>query len=112
MPDIREVLNALDEQDKKLWRQHRTEIRRSYMTAHNTVNGVVNWSDADDAFIDLIDIQLALLFDRAGRLAATKDIVGTDGSKIIDKIEADGKGLKLVNQASGWLKADDYDRMA
>lgn len=104
MPDIREVLNALDEQDRVLWRQHRTEMRRSYMSAHNTVHGVVNWSDKDDAFIDLIDIQLALLFDRAGRFAATKDIIGNDGNKIITQIENDAKGLKLVDQASGWAK--------
>lgn len=102
MPDIREVLNALDEQDKTLWRQHRTEMRRSYMAAHNTVNGVINWSDKDDAFIDLIDIQLALLFDRAGRFAATKDIIGKDDDRIIKQIENDAKGLKLVDQAAGW----------
>lgn len=102
MPDIREVLAALDEQDKTLWRQHRTEMRRSYMNAHNTVNGVINWTEHDDAFIDLIDIQLALLFDRAGRFEATKDIIGTDGSKIIAQIESDAKGLKLVDKAAGW----------
>lgn len=101
MPDIREVLNALDEQDKTLWRQHRTEMRRSYMNAHNTVNGVVNWTEHDDAFIDLIDIQLALLFDRSGRFAATKDIIG-NGDKIIEQIEEDAKGLKLVDKAAGW----------
>lgn len=102
MPDIREVLNALDETDRTLWRQHRTEMRRSYMAAHNTVNGVVNWSDKDDAFIDLIDIQLALLFDRAGRFAATKDIVGKDADKIIEHIEKDATGLKLIDRAAGW----------
>lgn len=101
MPDIREVLNALDEQDKTLWRQHRTEMRRSYMSAHNTVNGVINWTEKDDAFIDLIDIQLALLFDRSGRFAATKDVIG-NGVNIIAQIENDAKGLKLVDQASGW----------
>lgn len=104
MPDIREVLNALDEQDRVLWRQHRTEMRRSYMNAHNTVNGVINWSDKDDAFIDLIDIQLALLFDRAGRFAAPKDIIGADGDKFIKTIEDEAKGLKLVDKASGWTK--------
>lgn len=102
MPDIREVLAALDEQDRKLWSIHRTEMRRSYMAAHNTVNGVVNWSDKDDAFIDLIDIQLALLFDRAGRFAATKDIIGADGTKIIAQIESDARGLQLVDKAAGW----------
>lgn len=104
MPDIREVLAALDEQDRVLWRQHRTEMRRSYMAAHNTVHGIVNWSDKDDAFTDLIDIQLALLFDRAGRFSATKDIVGSDGEKIIKQIENDASSLKLVDKATGWAK--------
>lgn len=101
MPDIREILNALDPADRILWSQHRTEMRRSYMTAHSTIHGIVNWSDKDDAFIDLIDIQLALLFDRSGRFAATKDVIG-NGDKIVEQIENDAKGLKLVDKAAGW----------
>jgi hypothetical protein len=86
MPDIREILNALDDNDKRLWQQHRTEMRRSYLNAHNTTLGMAAWDFNDDAFLDLIDIRLAILFDRSGRFAATKDIVGEVDA---EKIEAD-----------------------
>lgn len=108
MPDIREVLNALDEQDKRLWSQHRTEMRKSYMNAHNSVLGIAAWDHNDDAFIDLIDIKLALLFDKSGRFAAVKEIIhADDGNKIINQIENDAKGLKLVDIANGWRKQNE-----
>jgi hypothetical protein len=97
MPDIREILAAIDENDRLLWQKHRTELRRSYLTAHNSVHGIVNWSDKDDTFMDLIDIQLALLFDRAGRFDAPKDIIGADGNTIIKQIEDD-----VAKAKAGW----------
>lgn len=78
MPDIREVLAALDENDKRLWSQHRTEMRKSYLNAHNAVLGVAAWDYNDDAFIDLIDIKLALLFDKAGRFNTVKSLTAND----------------------------------
>lgn len=129
MPDIREVLAALDDADKRLWSQHRTEMRKSYMNAHNSVLGIAAWDHNDDAFIDLIDIKLALLFDKSGRFAAVKEVIhASDGNTIeknilnqeneiknilkqpsaaiknIAQIENEAKGLKLVDQASGWPK--------
>lgn len=108
MPDIREVLNALDEQDKRLWSQHRTEMRKSYMTAHNSVLGIAAWDHNDDAFLDLIDIKLALLFDKSGRFTPNwkedkiKEIVTVkDGDNIIKQIENEAKGL---DKATGWTK--------
>jgi hypothetical protein len=77
------------------------------MAAHNSVLGIAAWDANDDAFIDLIDIKLALLFDKSGRFAATKDIVGKDG----EKIEADildqsdkSKATKMMqaNGNGGW----------
>lgn len=88
MPDIREVLAALDQNDRTLWQQHRTEMRRSYMTAHNSVLGLTQWSMEDDAFLDLIDIKLALLFDKSGRLQGEKTIVhATEASNIEQDIK-------------------------
>ena len=86
MPDIREIINALSIDDRALWSEHRTIMRRSYLNAHNNTVGVAKWSPEDDAFLDLIDIRLALLFDRAGRLHAVKEIIGNG-----DKIESDLK---------------------
>lgn len=100
MPDIREILNALSVDDRALWSEHRTIMRRSFLTAHNATVGIGDWTDKDDAFIDLIDIQLALLFDRAGRFETTKDIVG-NGDKIANAIMADvdqSKATKMLKQ--------------
>src|SRR5712671_6235020 len=71
--DIREIINSLDEQDKTMLNQHRTEMRRSYLTAHNSIIGVHAWDAYDDAFMDIIDLKLAIIFDRAGRFKAIKD---------------------------------------
>ncbi len=101
MPDIREILNALDPDDRALWSEHRTTMRRAFLTAHNATVGIGKWNANDDAFADLIDIQLALLFDRAGRMdTGGKDIIGNG-----DKIEADvlaqsdaSKATKMMQQ--------------
>ena len=98
LPDIRTVLNALDAEDKRLWTQHRTEMRRSYLTAHNSILGVGTWSDSDDTFLDYIDIKLALLFDKAGGMRQQLDtiIVSTDDAKKIEQT------LDKAEDAKGW----------
>jgi hypothetical protein len=93
--DIREVLAAMNEDDKRLWQQHRTEMRRSYLTAHNSALGLSAWDMYDDAFLDLIDIKLAYVFDRAGRLVAHKELIGGDADKIEAKIEEQGASLSV-----------------
>jgi hypothetical protein len=85
MPDIREVLNALDEEDKRLWTIHRTEMRRSYLTAHNAVLGIHTWNSSDDMFMDYIDIKLALLFDQSGRTQTSKTIVTEADAKKVEQ---------------------------
>lgn len=85
--DIRTILAALDPDDRAVWLQHRTDMRRVYLSAHNATVGIGRWNEHDDAMMDLIDIKLATLFDRAGRFNATEDIVGKkDASKIEDHI--------------------------
>jgi hypothetical protein len=96
MPDIRTVLNALDAEDKRLWTQHRTEMRRSYLTAHNSVLGVHSWDDTDDQFLDYIDIKLALLFDKSGRMSQATIVATSEDAK---KIEAT---LDKAEDAKGW----------
>lgn len=80
--DIREILKALDEKDQRLWSECRTAMRKVYLTAHNKVLGLADYEAQDDAFMDLIDIKLALLFDRAGRVNTTKTLTGDDADKI------------------------------
>lgn len=105
MPDIREILSALDIDDRALWSEQRTTMRRSYLNAHNQTVGIGSWSHEDDAFMDLIDIRLALLFDRAGRLNATHDIVG-NGNKIEDDLKASEDKMKdKINPVDSASKA-------
>lgn len=84
MPDIREVLKALSIDDRALWSEQRTIMRRAYLNAHNETIGIGNWTYEDDSFMDLIDIRLALLFDRGGKLDTVTDIIGDD-HKVIEQ---------------------------
>lgn len=92
--DIREILKALAPEDKLLWSQFRTEMRRTYINAHSSTMGAQQWADSDDAFLDLIDIKLATLFDRCGKVNATKDIIGkediAEAEKKIEEASATG----------------------
>jgi hypothetical protein len=67
------------------------------MTAHNSVIGVAAWNAHDDAFLDLIDIKLALIFDNAGRFAAVNEVAN----------KADG-----AQTEAAILKADDQLKVA
>jgi len=96
MPDIREILNALSIDNRALWSEQRTIMRRAYLNAHNETVGIGNWTHEDDAFMDLIDIRLALLFDRAGLLDSTKEIIGAEqGEKIESELIAKAANLKV-----------------
>jgi len=119
MTDIREILNALDEEDKRLWLHHRTEMRRSYLTAHNSVLGIHTWSNADDMFMDYIDIKLALLFDQSGRTKNTKTIVSVaDAEKVeatlaqaqadrLDRLNGNGKQQIQPSPATQMMQSKD-----
>lgn len=88
MPDIREVLDALDTEDRRLYSQTRTRMRGAYLQALTEIVGIHRHDETDDALLDLIDIKVAVLFDRAGRIAATKDVIAKDDAA---KAEADIK---------------------
>lgn len=100
MPDIRDILRGLDEQHQTLYSQVRTEMRRAYMGAHTATNGVARWNEEDDAFLDLIDIKIAKLFDRAGFFDAYADGARTPDTarelEIADQLERDH--MKVVNK--------------
>lgn len=84
MADIREILKALGPEDKTLWQQCRTNMRSVYLNAHNSTVGIAGWRTDDDAFLDLIDIKLVTLFERAGRLESIKDVIGAEDAKTIE----------------------------
>lgn len=66
MPDIRDVLKGLSPDDRALYTEVRTVMRRAYLAAHARVLPIEQYETTDDAFLDLCDIKLAMLFDRAG----------------------------------------------
>ena len=96
MPDIRDILKALNEQDRRLYSQVRTVMRRTYISAVTEVVGMSQYNEVDDAFLDLVDIKIASLFDRSGRF---ESITGPDEERAAE-IEAE------INQ-----KASELDRL-
>ncbi len=118
MLDVREILKSLDADDKALWLEHRTAMRRSFISAHTTVLGITKWDENDDAFLDLIDIRLALLFDRSGRMTQQLDKVLVDkadskeietnlielseASKMLNRLDAQSNS----NNNAAWPKTD------
>lgn len=105
MADIREILAALSDEDRAMYTQHRNEMRKSYLLAHNETMGMDKWDSFDDQFLDYIDITLAMLYDRSGKLMATKDILGDDKTKIekdIDVIESNLKKINVATKNDGW----------
>lgn len=66
MPDIREVLKGLSVEDRAVYMETRNVMRRAYLAAHARVLPIDRFEIEDDQFLDLIDIKLAILFDRAG----------------------------------------------
>ena len=99
MADIREILNSLSTEDRAMYTQHRNEMRRSYLLAHTETIGMDKWASEDDRLLDYIDISLALLYDRAGRLIASKELIGDDKSRIEGEINTADENLRKVDKA-------------
>lgn len=96
MPDIRDVLKALDDEDKRLYSQIRTEMRRSYIAALSQIIGIDQYDANDDAFLDLIDIKIAILFDRSGRFNVIEGDINVAAANEIEKsIEVAASEIKL-----------------
>ncbi len=100
MADIREILAALSEEDRAVYTQHRNTMRRAYLTAHNETLGMDQWSEHDDRLLDYVDIMLALLYDRAGKLVATKELFGKDKEDIEQKIDSEESNLNKIDKAA------------
>lgn len=66
MPDIRDVLKGLSPDDRALYMDIRMQMRRAYLAAHSKLLPIDRYEISDDQFLDLIDIKIAMLFDRSG----------------------------------------------
>lgn len=98
MLDIKEIVKSLSDDDKARWIENRTAMRRSYLAAHGSILPITKYTEDDDAFLDLIDIKLALMFDRAGKIESVKALVEkSDGQTTEAAIISDAS--KMLN---GW----------
>lgn len=110
MPDVRDVIARLASDDKAAFTEHRTCMRRCYLAAINHTIGIDKFEEQDDSFLDLIDIRLALLFDRAGHLPASLEkVTGEEEARHItqDILKAEDalkamNNLQKINKATGW----------
>lgn len=66
MPDIRDILKGLDKTHRAVYTEVRTTMRRAYLYAHSKTLPIEDYNEQDDNFLDLLDIKIAQLFDRAG----------------------------------------------
>lgn len=101
--DIREILQSMSIDDRAIWSESRTNMRRAFLYAHNETAGIANWEAIDDAFMDLIDIRLAMLFDRAGRLNMADEKILNKPHAIAIEASIESAGSKLLKTGkNGW----------
>ena len=106
MPDITDILHALDEADRRLYAQIRTRMRGAYLQGLVEIVGIHNHTENDDMFLDLIDIKIATLFDRAGHFDHSQGKLNTEtANKIEADVKAEGKevskGQAVLNMYAG-----------
>ena len=83
--DITSLYKSLSPEDRAIYQQFRTDLRKVYLNAHSAIVGIDKWTTDDDYFIDLIDIKIAVLFDRMGRIEGVKPVIDKDKEKNIER---------------------------
>ncbi len=108
--DIRQLYKSLSPEDRAVYQSIRTDMRKVYLNAHTNIIGMEHWDNGDDAWLDLIDIKLATLFDRAGKIEGLTAIVDKEEEKMIEeKVEVRGQEIVIklnteMSEASAKLK--------
>lgn len=109
--DIRALYKSLSSEDRSVYQSIRTDMRKVYLNAHTNIVGMEHWNSDDDYFMDLLDMKIATLFDRAGHIEGVKPIVDKEEEKTIEeKIELNGQAVTLklnteMSEASAKLSA-------
>ncbi len=101
MPDIRDVLKGLSPDDRALYSEVRTVMRRAYLSVHSKLLPIDQYEITDDAFLDLIDIKVAMLFDRAGVFNHSEGSLATETAKVIEtdvKNNFESRATQLIKQ--------------
>ncbi len=84
--DIRELLKSLSLDDRIAFYRIRNDMRKVYLNAHTNVLGMEHWEEEDDQYLDLLEIKLAVLFDRAGLLdTGGKEVIGKEDAVAIEQ---------------------------
>lgn len=110
MPDIRDVLKGLDTDSRAIYTEVRTQMRRAYLYAHSKTLPIEQYNQEDDNFLDMIDIKIAMLFDRAGVFNHVEGNLNTNAAKEVEQTlhnAADSMATKLMKQGianAGWGK--------
>ena len=101
--DIRDILKGLDADHRAVYAETRTTMRRAYLYAHSKILPIDQYEEKDDAFLDLIDIQTALLFDRAGTFNHVDGHLSSDTAKTLtDKVTESAATAMMKDK--GWGK--------
>lgn len=104
MPDIRDVLKGLSVDDRALYSEVRTTMRRAYLGAHARILPIDQYEATDDAFLDLIDVKVAMLFDRAGVFDHSQGHMDTEQvNKTTEAITQgyEGAATRMLRNGSG-----------
>lgn len=101
MPDIRDVLKGLSLDDRALYTELRTSMRRTYLLAHSKLLPIDKYEATDDAFLDLIDIKIAMLFERGGAFDHNKGVLNVAEAESIEqsvKQDYETAASKMIKQ--------------
>lgn len=110
--DIRTLYGSLSPEDRALYQKIRTDMRKVYLNAHTNIVSIENWNVDDDYFLDLLDMKIAVLFDRAGAIEGIKSAIDKNEENAIEKsIEAQGDKVTTkmnieMSEGSQKLKAN------
>jgi hypothetical protein len=85
MTNIIEILSNLNADDKNRYDNARAIMRKAFLTAHNLILGIENWSTGDDEVFDWIDRSLIEMMKASGRLKTAK----TDIDVAVERVEND-----------------------
>jgi hypothetical protein len=105
MPDIRDVLKGLSIEDRAIYTEVRTQMRRAYLYAHSKTLPIDQYTEEDDAFLDMCDIKIAMLFDRAGVFNHVEGNLNTEAAKEVEKTlhdASDSLATRMMKGNSGW----------
>lgn len=97
MPDIRDVLKGLDVEDRALYSETRTAMRKAYLNAHSKILTVEKYDASDDQFLDLIDIKIAQLFDRSGHFDNSQGHIEIETAKETEEV-IKSEATQLINR--------------